>query len=937
MYTNSKLAKSVRLALMYGATATAFGGASVAVAQDDEAAERTERIQVTGSRIQRTDLEGALPVTVIDRESIEMSGETSVSDLLRNTAFNSAGSFRPRSGSSAQGVSSVDMRGLGASRTLVLVDGRRLTMSPSTGSSQDLNSIPMAAVERIEILSDGASAIYGSDAIGGVVNVITRRDFNGVEVQIGEGRVSLPSEGGDRENGSLVFGASSDTTSVIGGVSWNRRDIVFDRHMPWTSPNPSVYGNNWASANNPNNHWGFRNELDSDGNPTGNLQTDDDGNPVPVAPPILGMPGGCGGDNFLPSEINFLPESQGYTNPDFYAVDRCQYNPNATSASEASTGNESLFVKIQHDINDNWTLYSNASIAKTSSFGRYASAPDSNEFYDGLATPADSYNNPTNPNAWFYDPNNPNAVEFNPDLVGPNVPVYHYHRFAAMGTRDSTVDNENVDFLVGAEGYIGNVAVDFGARRVRNTSTEIGDGYLAAQTAWTNVNNFNPGYGPNGEWNPEEFRTGYDLQNPFDNPEDILAAGVVTTSRVSTFDINEIYGSAAFDLFDMGGGIAQAAVGVEYREEVYTDNYDSQSEAGLVGGSSGNSAGGDRDVFAAYAEIVLPVTYDFEVTLAGRFDDYSDYGSDFSPKVGFQWTPEFVDGLMLRGSYGLGFRAPTLDILTMADSFSADSVNDAATCQILAGDPDEPCQINAYRLANPELGSEESTQFALGVVYQPVEWLNLSVDYYNIEIEDRIAFFGSQTLINRQRAGDPIPAGLGVERENGEDLNSRITRINTGYANDGTLETQGLDINVQTRFDFGEYGMLTQNLQWGHVIEYRVDGDRNQVGDPSRPENRVNVQNLYRYGDFDFSWNINMIGSVAADVEDGEQTGHVGTWTTHDFQVSYNTPWNGRISVGMQNAFEKRPALVPYGGRDYNFDLYNAFGRVTYVNYTQRF
>lgn len=144
-------------------------------------------------------------------------------------------------------------------------------------------------------------------------------------------------------------------------------------------------------------------------------------------------------------------------------------------------------------------------------------------------------------------------------------------------------------------------------------------------------------------------------------------------------------------------------------------------------------------------------------------------------------------------------------------------------------------------------------------------------------------------------------------------------------------------LTLQTRFDFGEYGMLTQNLQWGHVIEYRVDGDRNQVGDPSRPENRVNVQNLYRYGDFDFSWNINMIGSVAADVEDGEQTGHVGTWTTHDFQVSYNTPWNGRISVGMQNAFEKRPALVPYGGRDYNFDLYNAFGRVTYVNYTQRF
>lgn len=942
MHTNSKLAKSVRLALMYGATATAFSGVSVAVAQDDDAvAERTERIQVTGSRIQRTDMEGALPVTVIDRESIEMSGEISVSDLLRNTSFNSAGSVRPQSGSSAQGVSSVDMRGLGANRTLILVDGRRLTMSPSTGSYQDLNQIPMAAVERIEVLSDGASAIYGSDAIGGVINVITRRDFNGVELQIGGGEVSLPSDGGDRENGSLVFGSASETTSIIGGVSWNRREIIYENAFPWVTPGASVYGNNFTSATNPDNYWGMRNELDDDGNPTGNVRLDDDGNPVPVAPPIFGIPGGCGGDNFIPGSVSFLPESQGYTNPDLYAVDRCQYDFNASNANEASTGNESIFVKVRHDINDNWTLFSNANYAATSSFGRYAAAPDTNESYSGLATPIDSYNNPTNPNAWFYDPNNPNAVEFNPGLVGPNVPVYHYHRFEAMGNRDTSVDNENIDFLVGAEGYIGDISVDFGARRVRNKSTQIGNGYLAAQTAWTNVNNFNPGYGEDADGNtifdPDQFRSGYDIQNPASNPDDVLAAGVVTTSRVSTFDINELFASSAFDLFEMGGGFAQAAVGVEYREESYTDQYDSQSEAGLVGGSSGNSAGGEREVFAAYAEVVLPVTYDLELTFAGRFDDYSDYGSDFSPKVGFQYTPEMIDGLMIRGSYGRGFRAPSLDILTQADAYSADSVRDAATCEILTGDADEPCQIDAYRLANPSLDSEESEQFALGVVYQPIEWLNFSVDYYNIEITDRIAFFGSQTLLDREQAGDPIPNGLGVYRENAGDRNSRITQIDTGYGNEGSLKTEGLDINVQTSFDFGEYGMLRQNLQWGHVLEYRTDSGRNQVGDPSRPENRINVQNAYTYGDFDFSWNINMIGNVAAEVEAGEQIGHVGTWTTHDFQVSYNTPWNGRISVGMQNAFEKTPQLVAYGSRDYNFNLYNAFGRVSYVRYTQRF
>src|SRR5690554_5440675 len=283
MHTNSKLAKSIRLALMFGATATAMSG--VAIAQDNDAdeekAERVERIQVTGSRIQRADLEGALPVTVIDREAIELSGETSAADLIRNTTFNSAGSFRPQSGSSAQGVSQVDMRGLGAGRTLVLVDGRRLTMSSSTGSSQDLNSIPMGAIERIEILTDGASAIYGSDAIGGVINVITRRDFNGVELSVGKGQVSIPNDGGDRENGSLVFGSSSDTTSVIGGVSWNKREIIFERDFPWVAPGGSTYGNNFEAYNPAQ-------QVDADGNPV----FDDDGNPKLVGYQVLGIPGG---------------------------------------------------------------------------------------------------------------------------------------------------------------------------------------------------------------------------------------------------------------------------------------------------------------------------------------------------------------------------------------------------------------------------------------------------------------------------------------------------------------------------------------------------------------------------------------------------------------------------------------------------------------------
>jgi len=935
MHTNSKLAKSIRLALMFGATATAMSG--VAIAQDNDAdeekAERVERIQVTGSRIQRADLEGALPVTVIDREAIELSGETSAADLIRNTTFNSAGSFRPQSGSSAQGVSQVDMRGLGAGRTLVLVDGRRLTMSPSTGSSQDLNSIPMGAIERIEILTDGASAIYGSDAIGGVINVITRRDFNGVELSVGKAEVSIPSEGGDRENGSLVFGSASDTTSVIGGVSWNKREIIFENAFPWVAPGGSAYGNNWE-AFNPTQR------VDKDGNPVFDEET---GDAVPVGWQMFGVPGGCRDDNF-------------YENGDL-----CVYNFNATNANEASSENESLFTKVRHDINDNWTLYANASVAKTSSFGRYAPAPDTNLYYDnvqpmGQTINHDSYNNPTNPNAWMYDKvNNPNAVDYT--WAHGQQDVGFYHRFAAMGNRDGSVNNENLDFLVGAEGRVGNFDIDFGARRVRNKTYEIGNGYLAASTAWGNVTNFNPGYKADGSWGGEAYRSGYDLQSPGANPDDILAAGAATTARISQFNIDEIYASAGFDVFEIGGGMIQGFVGVEKRDEYYEDAYDSQSEAGLVGGSSGGSAGGGRDLTAAYFEFLVPVTYDLEVTLAGRFDDYSDYGSDFSPKVGIRYQP--TSNLMLRASYGKGFRAPSLDLLTMQKSFSADSVRHEPTCQDRFGqDPGTACQVDAYRIANPDLDSEESTQMALGVAYQATDWLNLTVDYYNIEIKNRIAFFGSQTLINRELAGDPIPTGLGVTYQ----TDGSIDEILTGYGNEGTLETSGIDFNARTNFDLGSMGTIGTNFQLSHMFDYKTDGGRNQVKDTSVPEQRINIQNIWTMGDFSVAWNINFIGTQYTRIEgrnsagdfanctdpgvgvDVARCGNVGSHTTHDIQFNYNAPWNGRITLGIQNAFEKLPKVAPlaggeygYSGRDYNMDLYNTYGRVTYVRYTQRF
>lgn len=940
MYTNNKLSKAVRLAIAFGAvSATAFT-ASVNAAEEDEVA-KVERIEVTGSRIKRTDLEQSVPVTVIDRAAIDLSGQNSITDVIRGTTFNSAGSFRPQSGSSQQGVATVSMRGLGAARTLILVDGRRLPNSPSAGQGQDLNAVPLAAVERIEILSDGASAVYGSDAIGGVINIVTRKDFNGVELRLGASEISLPSEGGDREEGSVVFGSSNDTTRVIGGVSWNNRDIIFENAYSWVRPGASIYGNNYTEADGSQ---GFRS-----------------------------IPGGCNAQDFnlQPSQpnralVNEPADPDDVQTDELTVIDnyqQCGYNFNATNANEASTGTQGLFLNAEHQINDDWRVFGNFNAAKTKSFGRYA--PSLND--PGSALNADSWNNPTNPAniaaGGVYDAA---AVDGSRDQLnwegnsvfpnaGENRDLKYWHRFASIGNRDSYDDSYATDILIGGQGMIGDVDVDFGVRKSKQKTYSVGYNYLLRSAADDYVN-ITTAEVLAGQAADPDF-VFYDLRDPLGSRyegnadqasayQQLVKSMNVTIARVSESAQKEVFASANFDLFEMNAGIVQMVVGAEYREEEYSDKYDSLSEAGVVGGSAGNSAGGGRDVKSAYFETLIPLLDNLEATVAGRYDKYSDYGNDFSPKVSFRYEP--LDGLVVRASYGQGFRAPTLDIITQQPSSGNPGVEDAATCLNFGQLADCEVQVRQITQANPSLKSEQSTQYSLGVAYQPTDWLNFAVDYYNIEIEDRIALFGAVELIALEIAGDPIPAGLGVVRGGNPQAvpagnpNLPIISVNGGYANQGTWETSGLDFNFKTNFDFGSWGRLNQNLQISYALDSTVDGGRNLVGERnpgipgSMPRSRVAFGNVYTISDFDLSWNINMIEGQNR-YRDLSRVQSLGSWTTHDLQVTYNTPWNSKISVGALNAFEKAPELINAGGRNYNFNLYDAYGRVTYVRFTQTF
>ena len=532
---NDFIKKAVRTALL--ASATAALTIPAAYAADEEGAEE-DRVVVTGSRLKRSDVEGALPITVIDREQIEQSGESNAADFLRNLTFNSVGSFRPQSGSSAQGTASISLRGIGSGRTLVLIDGRRLPKSGSTGSNQDLNVIPLGAIERIEILSDGASAIYGSDAIGGVVNVITRSDFEGAEISLGRQTVSIPETGGDREQGSIVFGTSGEKSKMIGGISWNDRDIIFARHLPWNNRGASVYGNSYT-------------------------------------------PGAFFTWTTIPGACDF-PGTGFYEVPNGSAVNatqtRCAFDFTGTSADEASIKNKGLFLKGSYEINDDWGVYMDTRVTRTESFGRYAPVPDSSYFSTSLSPT--SPNNPTNPLSPVFDTTSglaPQTVDW-------------WHRFDALGNRDGNVTNNMTDVLVGATGVVGDVELDFGLRRTDNRTNDVGTNYLLRSAAVTAIES--------GD---------YSLLDPYSVDEDVLNSLRITIYRDSVFDQEEAYGTAQFDLFELAGGTSRMLVGAEYRKEIYSDQYDPQSEAGQVGGSAGNSAAGDRNVKALAAEAIFPV------------------------------------------------------------------------------------------------------------------------------------------------------------------------------------------------------------------------------------------------------------------------------------------------------------------------------------------
>ena len=835
----SHLAAAIVLGLV--APGIAFAQASTAD-QPATAAKTLDAVTVTGSRIKRTDVEAALPVTIIQKAEIEKQGITSAEQLMMhlNISGNSSDNLASSTGltgvgefRTANGVSGANLRGQGADATLVLLNGRRVATHGLRGQAVDLNSIPFAAIDRVEILRDGASAMYGTDAIGGVINFITRNDYQGITVNAG---IDVTQEGG----GDVY------TYSVLGGMG----DLDEDRWNVWATVN---YRSNTALH-------GMDRDFTNHFQPERGLSPDTSGTPFAtvitaagsmmranLVDPlsgvgqsrvnILNLPGaaGCetGGEMMGPYGYQIWGQAAlRYSCAWDYARSQVMQQP---LTSLQGMGRATFRIGESH----------------RAFFEAMVSEVDSNrEFEYQQMTSSASATAALNPSTWYplndYTRDTYNMVyedlrEFFYPGSAPLTSVGNLNYGAGIGyrwrcyvcgMRQQLTTTKASRFVFGLEGDIGG-GWTYDAGITRGTSeatTVLGNGYY-----WT------PGL---------QAALGSGYINPFLMPgqeqsqqaRDMLAAASAAgvrlfggESTVTSFDAN-FAGGLGFSLW---GGEVQLATGVDVRREEF--------EFGSAKDSNGNPVTADniyqlgattiavpkatRDVRAVYVEAYLPVHDTFELTLAGRHDRYDTFGSTTNPKYAFKWQP--IDSLAFRGAYSTGFKVPEFSKL-FSPAFDSDytgfDLADPQSCPGGVANPSVPgCESIKPQMrtgGKPDLRPEESKQKSFGLVYAPTPNFNMSLDWWEIE---RISTIRVPDL-NMLKANYDLFSDNFIRDNTGT-----IVAIDRRFVNSGGTLMNGIELDANLMGDLWD-GRWRINLNGSYIdnfqerlLENRPYGD-NLVG-----------------------------------------------------------------------------------------------------------
>ena len=857
--------KKIRYSIL--AAAVAAGNMATGTVKAGDEAEDTvlDRVQVTGTRIGRLDVERISPIDTYDQEALENAGVQTAQDLFLRMPAVGAGTFSAQGDSNddtGPDTASVSLRGLGTNATLVLVNGRRVANSPFakriTESGVDLNTIPVSAIDRVEVLKDGASAIYGTDAIAGVVNIILRNDLDGAEFHAHYG-TSYEGDA-DEKRASLLWGTQGDRTSTMVTLDYYNRDTLWmaDRRLSQTADKSQVHPDGLD----------FRSSLGS--NPGAYFLLDsEEWRPDPNCPPDRLN---ASGEFCL---FDFAPDMQ--------------LRPDSERAS--------LFVNVEHELAadhfmyfEGWSHYRNSQI-------HGAAAPSVDEVFISAEHPGNPFGEEL-------------MARYRPTDVGRRIQDQrHVSLRGVLGMTGAISDNWDYDVAVGM---------------TRHHAQQDGvNGFMNVIQFQEVLDDFS--YDPfSGQPNDPEV---------IDRFTSRITRTATSRQRFIDAGIDGIFG-------DLAGGPIGIAAGFQYRDESIRDIPDIQFRRGEIIGTEATQVEGSRDINSVYAEAVFPVLDDLELQAALRHDDYSDFGSTTNPRIGLMWRA--MDGLSFRASWSEGFRAPSIPEIGLGATEESPIMIDTARCELTGDDQDcGPTEYIVEFSGNPDLEPETSESINVGIIWQALDNLSMSLDYWQIEHEGLIGS-DTQWLLDNEGTNEEFVVRLpptAAEAEAG--IPGRIDFIRDTFFNFGNQKAAGVDLDV--RYDGDE--LWGGNYRVSGLVSYTTKFDRQfRVGEPTedlngtyqRPKLRAFASFDWERGDWGWSAGLRHIGSYRDDslFDLGRD---VSSWTVLDVQFRYYTDWDGTFTLNIDNALDNKP---PFAGSDiWGFDLgtHDPRGGFVTLGYRQKF